>query len=79
MIEKIRLEGKRLFRCSTCSTMFNRLGDSNEHPCRFNYKVNNKQSFNQGESDRLRATPEKPLKRSYNIQIPAKRNFGGNG
>lgn len=79
MIEKIRLEGKRLFRCSTCSTMFNRLGDSDEHPCRFNYKVNNKQSFNKGESDGLRATSEKPVKRSYNIEIPLKGFSRSNG
>ena len=79
MIEKIRLEGKRLFRCSTCSTMFNRLGDSDEHPCRPYTKINNKLTFNQSESDGLRATLEEPFKRSYNIEIPIKGFSRSNG
>jgi len=53
--------------------MFNELGDSDEHTCRPYIKINNKQSFDQSKSNGLRATFEKPFKRSYNLERIVKR------
>ena len=74
MIEKIRNGNRKFYRCKTCGTMFNELGDSHEHPCRPYIKINNKQSFDQSQSDGLRATFEKPFKRSYNLERTVKRS-----
>ena len=73
MIEKIRNGSRKFYRCTSCGTMFNELGEINEHPCRPYIKINNKQSFNQSESDGLRESLEKPVKRSYNLERIVKR------
>ena len=72
MIETIRQRSRKFYRCTTCETIFNELGESNEHPCRPYTKINNKLTFNKGESDGLRATLEEPLKRSYSIERTSK-------
>ena len=81
MIERIRLDGKKLYRCGTCKALFNELelGESHGNPCPTIRKISNKFTFNQSESERLRATLEKPLKRSYNLQVPIKRIGRVNG
>jgi len=79
MIETIRSGSRKFYRCSTCSTLFNELGVSNEHSCGFNIKINNRQSKPEGEPDGLRTTPQTPFKRSYNLERTTERSFGGNG
>ena len=68
MIETIRNGSRKFYRCSTCSTLFNELGETYEHSCGFNIKINNRQSKPEGEPDGLRTTPQTPFKRSYNIE-----------
>jgi len=79
MIETIRNRSRKFYRCSTCSTLFNELGETYEHSCGFNIKINNRQPKPEGESDGFRATPQTPIKRSYNIERVVERSFGGNG
>ncbi len=73
MIETIRNGIKKFYRCSTCSTLFNELGVSNEHSCGFNIKIDNRKQKYQGEPNGFRATPQKPIKRSYNIERATER------
>ena len=79
MIEKIRNGSRRLYRCKTCGTMFNELGETYEHSCGFNIKINNRKQKYQGEPNGFRGTLEKPIKRSYNLQGITERDYGGNG
>ena len=73
MIETIRNGSRKFYRCSTCSTLFNELGVSNEHSCGFNIKIDNRKQKYQGKPDGLRATPKKLIKRSYNIERTTER------
>ena len=73
MIETIRNGSMKFYRCSTCSTLFNELGETYEHSCRSDIKINNRKQKYQGEPDGFRATPKKPIKRSYNLERATER------
>ena len=68
MIETIRNGSRKFYRCSTCSTLFNELGETYEHSCRPDIKISNRKQKYQGEPDGFRATPKKLIKRSYNLE-----------
>jgi len=78
MIETIRNGIRKFYRCTACSTLFNKLGDSNEHSCVTITKISFKHQVNQGESNGLRGAPQKAFKRSYNIEVPIKGVNRGN-
>jgi hypothetical protein len=79
MIETIRSGSRKFYRCSTCSTLFNELGETYEHSCRPDIKINNRQPKHQGESDGFRTTSQTPFKRSYNIERATERSFRVDG
>lgn len=73
MIETIRNGSRKFYRCSTCSTLFNELGETYEHSCRPDIKIDNRKQKYQGEPNGFRATPKKLIKRSYNIERATER------